>query len=199
MPAIGRLTKEKIVGELVNRLQQAPGVIVTSFRALRVSDAEALRSQLRTQQASYVVAKQSLSRKALEAAGLQELAGVLEGPIGLVLIGPDPSRTSKIVLDFIKAHEGVLELRGGFVDRQVVTAKTVQQLAALPSREQLLAELVATIESPIADVVQTVERLFQDVTYAVEQMGQQKTPAATSNQQSAVSASTPLSTDPERA
>jgi len=177
MPAIGRLTKELMVTELADSLKRAPGVIVTSFRAMTVRHTEELRSQLLALQGNYLVAKQSLSRRALEAAGLGELAGTLAGPVALVLTGPDASRTSKTLLDFIRAHEGTLEVRGAFVDRQVVTPSTVKALAALPSRAQLLAELVATIASPVADLIMTVERLFQDVTYAIDEVGKQKAAA----------------------
>ena len=99
-------------------------------------------------------------------AGLKEL---LEGSIGLVLSGDDVLQTAKLIVEFRKTHEEQLSVRGAVIDGQLLDQSRVEQLAQLPPKPVLLAQVVATIESPIADLIFTIERLIGDIAWIAEQ------------------------------
>jgi large subunit ribosomal protein L10 len=174
MAKAGRLVKETLVQELSHRLAQQPDFFVTSVNRLKAAEADDLRRRLHATGASLLLVKQSLGRRAfgsLPSAGVLEW---LEGSVGLVFPGDDPAVSIKAVVEFIKSHENSLTVRGGIVEAQVLDRPRVEQLANLPARPVLLAEVVGTLEAPIADVIFTLERLIGDIAWIAEQAAQQK-------------------------
>ena len=103
--------------------------------------------------------------------GLQEL---LKGSVGLVLAGGDVLPIAKLIVEFRKSHEEQVAVKGAVIDGQLLDPSTVEALANLPPKPVLLAQVVATIESPLADLIFTVERLIGDLAWTVEQLAEKK-------------------------
>ena len=180
MGAIGRQTKELMVSTLTKRLQASPNLLITSFAKLTVTDANDLRKSLRQVASSYLVAKGTLAHRALQAMGWDGAAQLLEGSIGFVIAGPDAAKASKALLDFAKAHEGAIIVRGGWMEGAPLSTDEVTALAKLPSRQELLAQLVGTLESPLADLITTLEGVLREVTFVLDEVakGRQATAPA---------------------
>lgn len=169
MPNVGRLVKEAAVKELSERLSQRPDFLVTAIKRLPAVEADSLRQKLFTSQARLVMIKQTLGKRMMDQLNLSSVTELFEGSVGLVLPGEEILPAAKVIVEFIKTHEEQLAVRGAFIDGMLFDKRRVEELASLPPKPVLLAQVVATIESPIADVIFTLERLIGDVIWAADQ------------------------------
>jgi large subunit ribosomal protein L10 len=152
-----RTEKEQLVSELTDKIKGASAVYYTDFTGLNVKRMTELRRRLRRAGVEYVVIKNTLALRAVNECGL---AGQrLRGPTGIV-VGKDAVAAAKVLSDFAKENEQKPEVKGGLLDGRAIQAAQVQQLASLPSREQLLAELGAGLMSPMASFVGAMNGLL---------------------------------------
>ncbi|MDP3703284.1 MAG: 50S ribosomal protein L10 [Candidatus Omnitrophota bacterium] len=174
MPNVGRLVKETAVKELSDRLSQRPDFLVASVNRLTAGEADSLRQKLFASQARLVMIKRTLGKRMLDQKNLAAVTELFEGSVGIVLPGEEILPAAKILVEFIKTREGKLSVRGGFIEGMLLDKTRVEQLASLPPKPVLLAQVVATIESPLADVIFTLERLLGDVMWVTEQAAAKK-------------------------
>jgi len=142
-----RNQKEQLVSELKAKIEGASAVYYTDFSGLNVKRMTELRRRLRRTGTEYVVIKNTLALRAVNESGLA--GSRLRGPTGIV-VGKDPVAAAKVISDFAKENDQKPSVKGGLLDGKVIQAAQVQQLASLPSREQLLADLGAGFMSPMA-------------------------------------------------
>ena len=179
MARVGRMVKEAGVEELATALASRPNFFIAGVNRLPASDADAFRKQLVTSQARLVVVKRRLGRRAVERLKIDGLLSLFEGSVGFVLAGNDPLLAAKLLVEFRKAHEERLSVRGAVIDGQLLDPRRVEELAQLPPRPALLAQVVMTLEAPLADVIFTLERLIGDIAWLAEQAAAAKpAPAA---------------------
>ena len=191
MAQAGRLVKETLVQEITTRLSSRSNFLVTTVNRLTAPEADDLRRKLSVLQAEFVLVKRSLGLIAIKSLKISNIDELLSGQVGFILPGEDVAQTLKAVVDFIKTHEDKLGVRGAWVDGQVMDKKTVEQLAALPPRSVLLAQVLGTIEAPIADVIFTIERLIGDIAWIAEQASEKKPAAAAPSEPAAKAPETP--------
>jgi large subunit ribosomal protein L10 len=144
---MNRTEKEQLVTELTDKIKGASAVYYTDFTGLNVKRMTELRRRLRRAGVEYVVIKNTLALRAVNESGLA--GSRLRGPTGIV-VGKDAVAAAKVLSDFAKENDQKPEVKGGLLDGRAIQAAQVQQLASLPSREQLLAELGAGLMSPMA-------------------------------------------------
>jgi large subunit ribosomal protein L10 len=142
-----RNEKEQLVTELKDKIQGASAVYYTDFSGLNVKRMTELRRRLRRAGVEYVVIKNTLALRAVNESGLA--GSRLRGPTGIV-VGKDPVAAAKVLSDFAKENEQKPEVKGGLLDGRAIQPAQVQQLASIPPREQLLADLGAGFMSPMA-------------------------------------------------
>lgn len=176
MASVGRKVKEAVVEELSTELSKRRNFLVTTMNRLPVSETDALRQKLYASQAQLIMVSRRLGRRAIEPLNIAGLTGLLEGSVGLVVTGEEALPAAKIIVEFRRAHEERMSVKGGLIDGQLLDGSTVEQLASLPPKPVLLAHVVATIESPIADVIMTIERLIGDPAWIAEQAAAKKPP-----------------------
>jgi large subunit ribosomal protein L10 len=139
--------KEQLVTELTAKLEGAKALYYTDFTGLNVKRMTELRRRLRKAGVQYVVIKNTLALRAVNESGL---AGTrLKGPTGLV-ITKDPISGAKVLSDFAREHDQKPEVKGGLLDGKSIDSAQVKKLAAMPSREQMLADLGASMQAPMA-------------------------------------------------
>lgn len=144
-----RREKEETVAELAQLLRQAPAAVVVDYRGLRVTEEGELRRLLREAGASYRVVKNTLVELAGREAGLDGLEALLRGPSAVAFSLAGPTDAARVLAAFARDHQS-LKFKGGVVDGRVVGEGRVRQLAALPSREVLLAQVAAGLAAPLA-------------------------------------------------
>lgn len=150
--------KAQQVAEIVEKLKGAQSVVVCSYSGLTVEQVTALRKQCREQDVHYCVLKNRLFARALQELKIEGMDDLLEGPNAFVFGMKDAVAAPKIVNDFIEKNKlESLQIRGGLLDSKAVDVKTIKHLAALPSREVLLAKLLGSLNNPISSFVRVVD------------------------------------------
>jgi large subunit ribosomal protein L10 len=152
-----REEKEKLVTELSGKLNNASSLYYTDFTGLNVKRMTELRRRLRKAGVEYVVIKNTLALRAVNESGL--IGETLKGPTGLV-VGKDPVAAAKVLSDFAKEFEDKPAMKGGMLQGKAVDNAQLKRLATLPSREQMLADLGAGMQSPMAAFVGALNGLL---------------------------------------
>ena len=143
--------KKQIVTEIADKFKASKTVVVVDYRGLTVSEVTELRKQLREAGVEFKVYKNSLTRRAAEAAELDGLNGSLTGPNAIAFSTEDVIAPAKILNDFAKKHEA-LEIKSGVIEGNVASAEEIKALAELPSREGLLSMLLSVLQAPIRNL-----------------------------------------------
>jgi large subunit ribosomal protein L10 len=168
--------KQAIVEELTAKLRTASSVYVTDFTGLNVAQVSDLRRRLRKAGVEYVVVKNTLARRAFSGATVTGMDAHLKGSTALAL-SKDASAAAKVLTDFAKEYQKP-SVKGGVVDGRSVTPDQVKRLAALPPREQLLAELGAAMQAPMAAFLGALQGLLSNFAGALEALKTQREGAA---------------------
>ncbi len=163
MPKARKEQKAEQVELLTEKLRKAKVALLTDYRGLTVTQLQDLRGKLRTGDVEYRVVKNTLARRAAEAAGVPALQAELEGPVAIAFGYDDLSLPSKLINEFVRTTRLKLEVKGGLVEGRVFSPDQVKQLADLPSRETLLAQLLGTLQSPVAQLVGIMQTPVQQL------------------------------------
>ncbi|PIQ27056.1 50S ribosomal protein L10 [bacterium (Candidatus Blackallbacteria) CG17_big_fil_post_rev_8_21_14_2_50_48_46] len=167
--------KQDRVVELKDQFSRTKLAMVSDFRGLTVKEMTTLRRRLQDAGGDYTVAKNTLVRRALkETEGMPAIDNYLEGPTALVFGFSDPVTPVKTLLDYFKETKKELEIRGGIVEGKVVSANDLKQIATLPSREEMVAKLMGSMQSPAQGVVITLSGVARNLVYALEAVRKQK-------------------------
>jgi large subunit ribosomal protein L10 len=142
--------KERLVAELTDRLRETGTLLVADYRGLTVTQIEDLRSELLQHGARFRVVKNTLTRRAAEAAGAEALLTLLDGPSAIAFLETDgdPVAVAKALREVARTSR-VLVIRGGILDGTAITAEDVEELAKLPPAEVLRGQLVGAIAGPL--------------------------------------------------
>ena len=163
LPKANREQKAEQVEVLVDKLRRAKVAVLTDYRGLTVSQIQDLRGKLRAGDVEYRVVKNTLARRAAEAAGIPALQAELEGPVAIAFGYDDLSLPSKLINEWVRATRLKLDVKGGLVEGRVFTPDQVRQLADLASRESLIAQLMGTLQSPVAQLVGIMQTPLQQL------------------------------------
>jgi large subunit ribosomal protein L10 len=167
--------KEQLVSELAQKLRSASALYYTDFTGLNVKRMTDLRRRLRKSGIEYVVIKNTLALRAVNESGL--VSERLKGPTGLVL-ARDAVTAARVLSDFAKENDARPTVKGGLLDGRALDSAQVKQLATMPSREQMLAELGAGLQSPMAAFVGALNGLLYMFAGALEALRTQREGAA---------------------
>ena len=169
-------SKKEVVAEVSERLKKAQTVVLAEYRGIVVEDITALRKQARASGVYLRVLKNTLARRAVKGTPFEKLADQMVGPLAYG-ISDDPVAAAKVLHAYAKGNDKLV-IRGGAMPNYVMTAKEVGNLATMPSREELLAKLMGTMQAPIAKFVQTLNEVPSKFVRAVAAVRDQKEKAA---------------------
>lgn len=151
-----RAQKEAILATTRDRLSRSQSVVFVTVQGVKVNELESIRDGLFNDGLQLQVAKNSLFRLALKEEGIEVPAEVLDQPVAMVFSYADPVAAAKLVSPFLKEVEA-LNVAGGIMEGAYLTAAQVDALAKLPSREQLLGQLVGTLAAPMSGMVNVLQ------------------------------------------
>jgi large subunit ribosomal protein L10 len=152
-----RNEKEQLVTELTTKIKGAKALYYTDFTGLNVKRMTDLRRRLKKAGIEYVVIKNTLALRAVNDSGL--VGTKLKGPTGLI-VSKDPVSAAKLLTDFAKENEQRPSVKGGMLEGVAIDEAQVKKLASMPSREQMLAELGASMQAPMAAFVGALNGLL---------------------------------------
>jgi large subunit ribosomal protein L10 len=145
-----RILAKKIakVDELADKLKNAQSIVLVDYRGLTVEQDTVLRRELRESGVEYRVIKNSIISHALKKCDSAELEKYLEGPTAIAFSDTDPIAPSKIIVKYAK-NFGKMDIKGGMVEGNFLDEKGVREFASIPSREELIAKLMGSLQSPL--------------------------------------------------
>jgi len=146
------IKKEKQVNELKEKLDKVSSAILTDFRGLSVKEITDLRRRLKTSNIEYKIIKNNLVLRAVKDSDFETISAYLQGPTAVALSEGDPVASVKILIDFAKEYKKP-EIKAGVIQGKTFDAKEIIQLAKLPPREVLLAQVVGGIKAPLSGLV----------------------------------------------
>ena len=150
---MSREKKTQIIDGLQEFFSKCSTGVLTDYRGLSTTEITNLRRALRKSEVEYRVVKNTLARFAAERAGKDELAALFEGPVAIAFGYGDVTEPAKILADYIRASKASLSIKGGFLGDRVLTSADVATLATLPSREILIARVLAGMQSPVVTLI----------------------------------------------
>ena len=163
LPRARKEQKSEQVELLTEKLKKAKVAVLTDYRGLKVSQIQDLRGKLRSGGVEYRVVKNTLARRAAEAAGYKELESELKGPVAIAFGYDDLSLPPRLINEFVRTTRLKVDVVGGLVEGRVFGRDQIKQLADLPSREVLLAQLLGTLQSPVGQLVGIMQTPVQQL------------------------------------
>ncbi len=171
--ALSRQEKERLLNEYGEHLDRAQAVIWAGFSGIDVAQMTAFRRQVQASGGEIVVVKNSLMKRALEARGLPYSHDIMAGPNVVAFAYDNMAATAKALADFARTSGDRLAIRGGIVGGRLADSRQVQSLAELPSREVLLARVLAGFQSPITGLVGTLAAVMRGMVNVLDARRQQ--------------------------
>ena len=169
---MNREEKARVIEELTEKLKGG-SVVFVDYKGMNVAQSTRLRARSRESAVEFVVAKNTLAQLAANQAGVEGISEYLVGPTALAF-SEDPVVSAKLMAEF-SDEIGTFELKGGLLDGdQVVDAEGVVALSRLPEREQLIAQVVGGIQSPIAGLVNVLNGTIRNLAVVLNQVAEQK-------------------------
>jgi len=146
--------KERVVEQLAQRLRDSETLMVADYRGLTMPEIDELRSRLLEAGARFTVVKNTLTRRAAEAAGKEDVLELIDGPTAIAFLESegDPVAVAKVLSETARAND-VLVIRGGVFEGAVVGEAEIKRLATLPPADVLRAQLVGAVAAPLTTVV----------------------------------------------
>jgi large subunit ribosomal protein L10 len=169
---MNRAQKVESIEELGGRFGRAPIAIATDYRGLNVAEISELRAKVREAEGEFLVAKNTLARIAIKETSFNGLEEFLVGPMAIAFGYTDAVAVSKAIVDFAKEHEA-LEIKGAVLDGELLDEKQVTQLAKMPSRDELRAQLLALLTTPATNLVRLLQAPAQQMVQVLHAKSQQ--------------------------
>jgi len=149
--------KQAMVSEVAAKLQGAQSVIVAEYRGLNVERVTQLRSKARKSGVWLRVLKNTLARRAVKGTPFEKLSDQMVGPL-MYGISQDPVAGAKVLSEFAKENE-LFVIKAGAMPNAVMSAQDIKALSQLPSREELIAKLLGTLQAPVTKLVRTMNEV----------------------------------------
>ena len=170
---LDRSSKAEIIQELNQRFQSTSTLFVLEYKGLGVRDLEALRKDLKSVDGELKVVKNTLLKQASENTEIDKLNDLFVGPTAIAFCRKDSPVAAKIFVKTAKDLEQ-FKIKGGIVDGVVVDSAEIDQISKLPSREELIAQFMGLISSPMSNFVGLLSQMQVKFVYALEALKQKK-------------------------
>ncbi len=153
--------KQNVVAELKAKLDKSVAGVLVDYKGISVADDTKLRKELREAGVDYAVVKNTLLKRAVEEAGYAELSSVLEGTTAFACSESDPVAAARILAKFANNSKGAFSIKAGFVEGKVLDVAGVDDLAKLPSREQLLGQLLSVLTADLSGLARALNAIAE--------------------------------------
>jgi large subunit ribosomal protein L10 len=168
-----REQKAELIEEIATRIRDADAIYAVDYRGLSVPQAAALRDGLREVGATFRIVKNTLTLRAADQAGAEHVKVLVEGPTAFAFVRGDAALAAK-ALDSFSRRERVLELRGGVLEGEPLSADAVRQIARLPGRDQLNAQFAGVVAAPLTGLARGLGALLSGIAIALGQLHEQR-------------------------
>jgi large subunit ribosomal protein L10 len=169
-----RSQKEQIIVEVAEIASRARGMFFTDFTGLTVEQATELRREFRKSGIQYKVVKNTYIRKALERlGGYDKVYDGLVGPTGVAFAFEDPVAPAKIIQKFSDKHKK-LSLKVCVIEREVYSGARLEEIARIPTRDEIMASILGSIQAPMAGVPGALQAVVRELVSVIDEVGKKK-------------------------
>ena len=166
--------KEQVITAIAEKVTRAKGLFLMDYTGITVDQATELRREFRKVNVDYKVVKNTLARKALEqVTGYDTIFDRLVGPTGLAISYDDPAAPAKVIKKFREKNEK-LQLKAAVLEGSVFDGNRLAELAALPSRGEMVASILGSLDAPISGIVGSIGAVMRDLVNVIDQIEKQK-------------------------
>ena len=155
-----RQQKAAQIEEIKAKIEKCSAFVVVDYKGISVADDTKLRSDFRSNDVEYRVLKNRLVQRALDELKISGFEGHLEGPTAIAFANGDPLAAAKVISENSKTVKA-LEVKSGLMDGAYIDAATVEKLAAIPSKEVLLAQLLGLLQSPLSGLARALQQIAE--------------------------------------
>ena len=152
--------KKPIVDEIIENLNGAKAAVLADYRGLTVEQDTALRKKMRDAGVVYKVYKNTMIKRAVEGTEFEALTADLEGPTAIAISKEDATAPAKILYDFAKTADA-LQLKSGIVEGTYYDSKTINVIATIPSRDELISKFLGSIQSPVTNFARVIKQIAE--------------------------------------
>lgn len=165
--------KKEVVAEITQKIKASKSVVFVDYKGLTVAEVSKLRNKCREADCEYKVYKNTLVRKALNDLGFKDFDNDLNGPTA-VTFGNSETSAAKLMVEAAKDYEKKVILKSAFVDNSYVDKKGVAALASMPSKEELLAKLLGSLQAPVANLAGILSNIVAQLPRALNAVAEKK-------------------------
>jgi large subunit ribosomal protein L10 len=152
--------KQLIIDEIKAKLENAEAAVVIDYMGITVEEANSMRKQLREADVDYTVYKNTLVKRAIEGTKFEGLADALAGPSALAISQTDATAPARVLNKVMKEFKK-MEFKAGVIEGELFDAAGVQAIADIPSRDELIAKFMGSIQSPIANFARVINQIAE--------------------------------------
>jgi len=165
--------KKKLVEGVAEKMKTYTAGVIVDYQGITVESDTALRAQLRKAGVEYTVVKNTLLSKACDMVGFEAMKDALTGMTAIALSQNDPVAAAKVLSEFAEKNSN-FKIKRGFVEGKVIDAKGVEQLAKLPSKEELIAKMLGSMNAPITGLVTVLNGNIRGLAIALNAIREKK-------------------------
>lgn len=165
--------KEVVISSLSERLKKASMVILAEYRGLKVSEITEIRREIKKNTGDFKVVKNRLSKRAIMGSEWAPLEAYFKGPVGIVTSAGDPVILTKLLTKYAESFPA-LKLKAGLMSGKLLDVKGIVALSKLPSKEELYAKLLGTLQAPASGLVRVLQALPQKLVIALKAIADKK-------------------------
>lgn len=165
--------KKKMVEEITDKVNNAQAIVLVDYRGLNVEEVTELRRKYTEAGVQYKVYKNTLMKFAFKNAGYEAFNEYLQGPSAIAFSNEDPVAPAKITSEFAKDHKK-LEMKAGIVDGNVIDVDKIKDLAELPPREVLIAQVLGGLNGPISGFANVLQGTIRNLVYVLNAVKEQQ-------------------------
>jgi len=165
--------KAQIVAELKDKFENSSSAVLIDYRGITVAEATAMREECRDAGVVYKIYKNTLTERAVKELGYEDLVPYLKGPTAIAFGVEDPVAPAKLLNDTIKKLKK-MEFKIGVVEGTVIDVDGIKELASLPSREELIAKMLGSMNAPISGLAMVLSGTVRSLLYALKAVEEQK-------------------------
>lgn len=170
---MARPEKVAVVEEIRTKLAESDAAVLTEYRGLTVHELADLRGSLRGSGTEYKVFKNTLARRAVEGAGLDDITSMLSGPVAIAFVRGDAAAAAKALRDFAKFNPALI-VKGGLLGERFISPADIDALAELPSREVMLTQIAGMFQAPLTKAAGLFQAFTRNFAYGVSALIEQR-------------------------
>lgn len=166
--ALSKDSKKKIVEDLIEELKNSKGIILTDYKGMNVSQINSLRDELKEKKVVFKIVKNSLMERASEELDIKDLTKDLVGCTAIAFSSEDGVAPARLLKEYSKKNKVEMKTKSGLVEGRFLSPEKVVEIASLPSKDILMAQMVAGVKSPLYSLVFVLQGPLRGLIYTLE-------------------------------